>query len=197
MRYKVLDLCCGLGGWSKGFYRTGGFEPAGVDIVDVGYPYRLILADVRKLDGRQFKGMDVIVASPPCRDFSKATSFGKVRWREPPNPEKGLEIVKACLRIIKEVKPEIWLLENVPQLEKYLHIPPKCYARLTKTMVRAFWGDYPPFLIPCYLSRPNLENINYPLRSWARAEIPLPVSMAFAQACKQYLQKAEEGADTG
>jgi tRNA/tmRNA/rRNA uracil-C5-methylase (TrmA/RlmC/RlmD family) len=40
-----LDLFCGMGGWSIGFHREG-YRCVGVDIVDVGYPYELVLSDV-------------------------------------------------------------------------------------------------------------------------------------------------------
>lgn len=43
---SILDLCCGMGGWSIGFYRAG-FECTGVDTLDIGYPYHLVQADVR------------------------------------------------------------------------------------------------------------------------------------------------------
>ena len=37
----VLDLFCGLGGWSKGFAELG-FECTGLDIKNLGYPFRFI-----------------------------------------------------------------------------------------------------------------------------------------------------------
>ena len=44
---KILELFCGLGGWSKGFHDI--FPDAefyGVDIKDYGYPYNFIKADL-------------------------------------------------------------------------------------------------------------------------------------------------------
>jgi len=75
---KVLDLFCGMGGFSIGFHREG-FECYGLDNVDVGYPYELIKQDIRDYqpNGERF---DVVVASPPCNEFS--------RLRLAPTPRK-------------------------------------------------------------------------------------------------------------
>jgi len=187
---KALDLYCGLGGWTKGLKEVG-FDVVGVDIakeIILYYPGKLIIQDVRTIDGKRFKGkFDVIVGSPPCRDFSKTTNFGKVKWKNPPNPENGLKLVHAFLRIVEEAQPKIWLMENVVGLCKYLNIKPKVIAYLTPTMRRAFWGNFPPFLIPC-VGREKIENITGKLRSWKRAEIPFPVAFSFAQACKEVLK---------
>lgn len=100
MKPKVLDLFCGMGGWGNGFHLEG-FECVGIDIVNVGYPYQLILADVRTLDGIRFTDFDVIVGSPPCRDFTKlAFGIGKLKWKVPPDQEKGMELVNSFLQII-------------------------------------------------------------------------------------------------
>jgi len=115
---RLLDLFCGMGGWSIGFYREG-FEPTGVDIVDVGYPYKLILQDVETLEGSRFQGFDVVVGSPPCRDFSQQI-HASWRWKRPPDVQKGLRLVNALLRLVQEIKPRIWLMENVPALEDQL-----------------------------------------------------------------------------
>src|SRR6266487_1830779 len=98
---KLLDLFCGMGGWSVGFYRQG-FECYGVDNVDVGYPYELLRMDIRDYKGEHPGFYDVIVASPPCNEFSRLRLANKVT---PPNPEKGMELVREAKRIIEELKP--------------------------------------------------------------------------------------------
>lgn len=180
---RCLDLFCGLGGWSRGFEAVG-FDLLGVDIVDVGYPYDLLLQDVRTLDGARFHGFDVIVGSPPCRDFTlRARACEMFRWREPPDPVKGLSLVYAFLRVVREAKPKFWIMENVPGLCKYLPIEPRAVVPLTKSMRRALWGDFPKFYYPL-TEGPLVGAVKGPLKSWQRAEIPFNVSSHLALACK-------------
>jgi len=84
-RLKVLDLFCGMGGWSIPFIEDGDFV-VGVDIVNVGYPGNLILQDVRTIDGRRFRGFDLIIGSPPCAPFSHARHRSKWIHGKEPNP---------------------------------------------------------------------------------------------------------------
>jgi len=177
-----------MGGWSKGFHALG-FRCIGVDIVDVGYPYELILQDVRTLDGRRFRGFDVIVGSPPCRDFSYATYFGWKYWKDKPNPSRGMELVLSLLRIIRQAKPRFWIMENTPILAKYL-VYPQCrgVVKLTPYMRRALWGNFPNFPIPMDMTKPRIQDFKGKLRAWKRAEIPLCVSKAFAQAIVDCLE---------
>lgn len=70
----AIDLCCGLGGWTAGLLAEG-FCVVGYDIErheygDERYPGELVLQDVLTLDGAQFRDATLIVASPPCQQFS-------------------------------------------------------------------------------------------------------------------------------
>lgn len=190
---RVLDLFCGLGGWGKGFHAEE-FDVLGIDVVNVGYPFPLILQDVKTLDGSRFEGFDVIVGSPPCRDFTRmcdhaVRSDGTVwRWKDPKNPERGLGLVRAFLRVVNEAQPQIWLMENVSGLREHLDLKPRFQAKLARNMTRCFWGDFPDFTVPFDSSRPRAIDIQGKKRAWKRAEIPLCVSQAFATACKHYLE---------
>jgi hypothetical protein len=48
-----------------------------------------------------------IIANPPCTEFSTARANGKAR-----DPQKGMELVNHCLRIVKECNPKFWVIEN-------------------------------------------------------------------------------------
>lgn len=68
----AVDLYCGKGGWCKGLIAAGwrvvGFDIA-ADLVR-GYPGEAVLQDVLTIHGSQFRHADLIVASPPCQEFS-------------------------------------------------------------------------------------------------------------------------------
>ncbi|MDD3840093.1 MAG: DNA cytosine methyltransferase [Clostridia bacterium] len=180
---KALDVFCGMGGWSEGFSKAG-FEVRGIDIVNVGYPFDLILEDIRMLNGKNYTGYDIIVGSPPCRDFTKlARGIGKYTWKVKPDIDASLELVRHYLKFIIDAKPIFWLLENNPFLARYIG-EPVVIARLAPTMVRAFWGSYPDFLIPMQNSRLQTEKVTGKLRSYKRAKIPICVSQALADAVK-------------
>jgi hypothetical protein len=199
---KLLDLCCGLGGWSIGFYRAG-FDCTGVDILDIGYPYRLVKIDLK--DYHPTGHFDVVADSPPCTEFSDMTRLAVSRGqRGPADPNKGMELVRESLRIIREVNPRFWILENVRGSLKYIEPvlgPPKIIIKPWY-----LWGKLPPFLFP----QSNFPSkTDFPvgsirakahdclnsvfafneLRSFFRAKIPLPLSIPIAQACAEALRK--------
>src|ERR1700756_3331733 len=70
----MIDLFAGLGGWAEGGLAEG-YDVIGFDIErhqygDHKYPTQLVIQDVLTLHGSQFKGADLIVASPPCQEYS-------------------------------------------------------------------------------------------------------------------------------
>jgi len=74
MKPLAIDLFCGLGGWTEGLLQEG-YYVVGFDIErhvygEHRYPAQLVIQDVLTLDGRQFKDAALIVASPPCQEFS-------------------------------------------------------------------------------------------------------------------------------
>jgi hypothetical protein len=198
-----------MGGWSIGFYRAG-FECIGVDTLDIGYPYRLIEADVRSWHAPSGGRVDVVTASPPCTEFSSLTRLAIARGqRGPRDIDTGLEIVKGCIRIIQEVKPKFWILENVAGSEKYI-VPILGKPELKRGPWR-LWGNFPSFLLPenpeaMAKTSGALKSVRYspghkdivhdrmnsvfafnPLRSFFRAKIPLPLSVPLALACRDAL----------
>jgi len=70
----AIDLFCGLGGWTDGLIAEG-YDVIGFDIEqhaygDHRYPAQLVIQDVLTLHGSQFRDATLIVASPPCQEYS-------------------------------------------------------------------------------------------------------------------------------
>ena len=105
----VLDLCGGSGSWSRPFK-------------EAGYDVRVItLPDYDVCTYQPPANVWGILAAPPCTEFSVLNCKAEARVR---NPEEGMVVVNACLRIIKQCNPVWWALEN-PRgyLREYLGPP--------------------------------------------------------------------------
>ena len=113
---KVIDLCCGAGGF------CGGFSQAGFDIIlgvdhwsDALKSYKqnhqcnVIETDIRLIT--DLPDCDVLIGSPPCQNLSKV-SRNK-------NYSKGLELIREFERLVKETKPEYWVWENVEYVKHF------------------------------------------------------------------------------
>lgn len=213
-KMKALDLFCGLGGWSDGL-AANGFDVTGVEIVPMvaevyGQKYNVINKDVCELNPENFKGYDLIVGSPPCRDFSVIGLALKNKWKRPPDPEgEGLRLVNVFLDFVEKAKPTYWCMENSPRLEQYLHIKPRTVTYFGSNMRRALWGNFPAFLIStdfrrgCITGGRNrstgeVRKTTYPfkygqgkLRTWERAIIPFPIANGLGVAVKQALESLQ------
>lgn len=70
----AVDLCCGLGGWTEGLlqegYRARGYDIEAHEYGDERYPGELVLKSILDLDGAECADADLIVASPPCTEYS-------------------------------------------------------------------------------------------------------------------------------
>ena len=114
MKPLAIDLFCGLGGWTEGLLAEG-YEVIGFDIErhDYGdgkcYPAQLVLQDVLTMHGSQFKDASLIVASPPCQEYSymampwsRAKAIA-VEYRSGVRDVKKLTaLFDACFRIQRE-----------------------------------------------------------------------------------------------
>jgi site-specific DNA-cytosine methylase len=122
---RVLDLCCGLGGWGAAF-RARGHVVVGVDVV----PPADILADVRDFKARE--PFDVIVASPPCTEFSREDMPWHRRGIAP-----DLSVWNSCVRVIQEVSPRYHIIENVRGAVEWIG---PCSQIIGP---RYLWGNFP------------------------------------------------------
>jgi len=112
-----LDLFSGIGGFTLGFQRAGNFRTVAFveqdkycqKVLSHRWPNTRIIEDVRKVDGREFDGIDIITGGFPCQDVSVAGA------------RTGLDGERSGLwfefeRIIEEARPRWVVIENVPGL---------------------------------------------------------------------------------
>lgn len=102
----ILDLCGGTGSWSRPYK-------------EAGYDVRLIT--LPEYDVRTYippENVYGILAAPPCTEFSILNCRAEPRER---NPQEGLKVVMACMRIIEKCRPVWWAMENpVGHLREYM-----------------------------------------------------------------------------
>ena len=83
---KMIDLFCGAGGCSMGYYNAGFDEIIGVDIVDrPNYPFKFVKMDALEyLRTADLSDVSFLHASPPCQNYSKLKYLsGNVeKWEE-------------------------------------------------------------------------------------------------------------------
>lgn len=111
-----VEICAGAGGQALGLELAGYHHEAAVEVdanavatLRLNRPkWNVIHRDVRELDGRDFRGIDLFAGGVPCPPFSIA---GKQLGRD-----DDRDLFPTALRLIEESKPRAVMLENVPGL---------------------------------------------------------------------------------
>jgi site-specific DNA-cytosine methylase len=140
MKPLVIDLFCGLGGWSEAFiaegYRAVGFDIEAHDYGSGGYPGELVLRDIRSINGaelvKEYGVPAVIVASPPCQEFSyMAMPWSKAKEKmrkilaDPAEQKRLTDLFNQCFRIQREVSAAAghyvpMVVENVKGAQRWV-----------------------------------------------------------------------------
>ena len=133
MKFNALDLFAGAGGMSKGF------EDAGFDVIAAveydksiakTYKYNhpntiMVEGDIRKIKSETLKELfiqkkkncDVIFGGPPCQGFSMAGKRIRANNSFLQDPRNFLFL--EYVRIVSDLKPSVFVLENVPGILNY------------------------------------------------------------------------------
>lgn len=90
----ILHLCADIGSDTKPWK-------------DAGYNVILVGKEIGVENYHPPKNVYGVIANPVCTEFSTARSDGKAR-----DPEKGMQLVRECQRIIAEANPTFWVIEN-------------------------------------------------------------------------------------
>jgi len=103
---RLLDLFCGGGGASYGYYLAG-FEVVGVDInPQPYYPFEFYQADAMDFP---LDGFDAIHASPPCQAFTPLSVLPGAGVKRPP-----VDLVAPTREKLSK-SGALYVIENVPQ----------------------------------------------------------------------------------
>lgn len=117
--YTAIDLFAGAGGLSLGLRAAGIESVMAVEIMaDAAATYamhslraELYQTDIRRIDFKQWRGVDFIVGGPPCQPFS----IGGLRRGSMDQRDLIPEFVRAVL----EAQPRAFIMENVPGLASF------------------------------------------------------------------------------
>jgi DNA (cytosine-5)-methyltransferase 1 len=117
---NVVDLFAGPGGWDVAA-RELGMDPLGIEWDDAACKTREAAglrteqADVSKLKPSDFAPVDLLIASPPCQDFSLAGKRAGI------NGDRG-QLIREVLRWADALRPTFIACEQVPPaLEIWQH----------------------------------------------------------------------------
>jgi len=112
-RLSVLEICAGAGGQSIGLERAGFDHALAVEIdpdacatLRQNRPqWAVRQADVRTVDGRAYRGIDLVAGGVPCPPFSIA---GKQL-----GADDERDLFPEAIRLVREAAPRAVMLENV------------------------------------------------------------------------------------
>ena len=106
---KLLDLFCGAGGASMGYFNAG-FDVVGIDNkAHKDYPFVMVVADVMDLTPDYLQQFDLIHASPPCQPFTSLMKLAHAQGKQTNKPDL-LEPTRQLLRS----SGVNYIIENVP-----------------------------------------------------------------------------------
>jgi hypothetical protein len=176
----AIDLFTGLHGWAEGLVAEG-FDVVGFDIEDMCAQFgrdrpehvQLVIQDVLTLHGSQFKNASLIVASPPCQEYSYMAMPWQVAKQRAAEYHDGTRDVKdltrlfdACFRIQREAcaaagRHVPMVVENVRGAQPWVGRSRWNYGSFH------FWGDVPA-LMPMTMKR----GVKVPGLDWSKHGTP-------------------------
>ena len=126
-------------------YFASEIDKHAIKVTQSNYPKTIQIGDVTKVKGNELPKIDLLIGGSPCQGFSFS---GKQLNFDDPRSKLFFEFV----RLIKEVKPKYWLLENVVMKQEYQDVisqhlgvePVKLNSALTSAQnrVRLYWANF-------------------------------------------------------
>lgn len=206
---KVFDCFSGFGG-DPAHADHGGWGNAararGHEVVTLDYEARFnadIVADIREVTAADLPWRpDVVLASPPCEAFSVAR-IG-VNWNHDHTPKTdrarlGLEILEAFMRLLNDLAPTFYVIENpdgkMKRMPAVAHLERRdvtyCKFGMPYKKRTNLWGGFPPSLElppPCDTNKRPQQFATMPNgQTWV-------IDQTTGEPCHE---RAERGAKTG
>jgi DNA (cytosine-5)-methyltransferase 1 len=174
-----VEICAGAGGQALGLEQAGFRHEAAAEIdADAcetlrrnrGADWKIIEGDVANLDGRAFRGADLLAGGVPCPPFSIA---GKQLGQD-----DDRDLFPQALRLVEEISPRAVLLENVRGLatRRFDGYRAQLLSRLRAFGYETWWDlvhacDHG---VPQLRPRFVLVAVRQPWAGWFRWPEPLP-----------------------
>ena len=109
-------------------YYASEIDKYAIQVTQANYPNTVQVGDVTNLDPKDFADVDLIMGGSPCQGFSFA---GNQLAFDDPRSALFFEFI----RLLKDIKPKYFLLENVKMKKEFLDIisqeVSKCYPEIT------------------------------------------------------------------
>jgi DNA (cytosine-5)-methyltransferase 3A len=126
-------------------YFASEIDKHAIKVTQTNYPKTIQLGDVTKVFAKDLPKVDLLIGGSPCQGFSFS---GKQLNFDDPRSKLFFEFV----RLVKELKPKYWLLENVVMkkeyeqvISEYLGVEPVAINSSLVTAqnrVRLYWANF-------------------------------------------------------
>jgi len=129
-KISAIDLFCGIGGLSYGLKKTGINVDAGIDIdescrytFETNCKTKFINKNIQEISGNELNSLydknkiKVLVGCAPCQPFSSYT------YKKSKVKDSRWQLLYEFSRLVKETKPIIISMENVPTLLNFKKAP--------------------------------------------------------------------------
>jgi len=191
MKRHMVDLFAGFGGASEAMIDSWEVIRFDNNPLLSAVP-KMIIQDVKTIKHQliahrdPMTKIDLIWASPPCREFSNAYSSPKSIWSREyglDSYEPDMSLLEASMEIINIAKPKYWVIENVVgsirYFEEYLGAPRQIIGPYV------LWGNFPYVDVDESelesKSKKDVHSSN-PLRSNYKAKVDYEISSSMKSA---------------
>ena len=126
-------------------YFASEIDKHAIKVTQSNYPNTIQIGDVTKVKGADLPKIDLLIGGSPCQGFSFAGAGLNFE-------DERSKLFFEFVRLIEEVKPKYWLLENVNMKQEWQDVisdylgvkPKKMNSKLTSSQnrLRLYWANF-------------------------------------------------------